>query len=140
MKKRNKETYFCNSFLPLSSFLASYLSPPKKPKNFRTGWSVTYKKKEESVNGSFAKEAAFQNIAAGLHLYLKEIPSLVSFKDFGKFSSIFIWYIEDWEIKYFIEHLLMLSLMVLKEFLLPTEAVVWTCSVKKVFLKISQNS
>ena len=56
---------------------------PKERKNFRTGWSVLYKKKEEAVNAS----VALQNLAVGLQFYLKETLSLFSFKDFGKFSS-----------------------------------------------------
>ena len=43
--------------------------------------------------------------AVGLQLYLNETPSQVSFKDFGKFSSTFMWYIREWKIMHFIGHL-----------------------------------
>ena len=53
-----------------------------------------------------------------MQLYLKKTPSLVSFKDFGKFSSNFIWHVRDWKmITYFIEHPLMASLLCFKRIL-----------------------
>ena len=48
---------------------ASRFSPISHQKNrnkFKTGWSVTYKKKEESVNRSVVKKATFQNLVVKL--------------------------------------------------------------------------
>ena len=39
---------------------------------------------------------ALRNLAVGLQLYLKETPSLVSFKDFGKeYFDMIYWRLED---------------------------------------------
>ena len=64
MKKRNKVNifmrYVCHS---PATFLASYSHQNQKTNKFRTGWSVTYKKKVEVVNRSVTKEVVFQNLA-----------------------------------------------------------------------------
>ena len=82
MKKRNNVNIFMRFVChSLATFLASY--------------SLQNQKNEQIL---------------ALQLYLKETLSLVSFKDSVKLSSNFTWYIGDWKITYYIEHLLMVSL------------------------------
>lgn len=56
-KKQGKHIY---------AIFFSPTSQQKNQNNFKTGWQVTYKKKEEAVNRSVRKEATFQNLAVKL--------------------------------------------------------------------------
>ena len=56
-KKQGKHIYVIR-FSPTSH--------QKNQNNFKTGWPVAYKKKEEAVNRSVVKEATFQNLAVKL--------------------------------------------------------------------------
>ena len=75
--------------------------------------------------------------SVGLQFYLKETPSLIYFKDVGKFSSNFIWYIRDWKITehHFIEQLLMTLLFGFKRILAADRSSRLEVFCKKDFLK-----
>ena len=147
MKKIIKVNIFmrfvCHS---LATLLSSYSHQnQKKPNKFRTGWSVRYKKKVEAVNRSVTKEVAFQNLAN---------CKLQSFNFTSK--KLFLWFLSRILLNFQVishdisqigrSHITQsiywwLLCSVLKEFLVSTEAVVpWTCSEKKIFLKISKHS
>ena len=60
-EKVNILMQFVVSHLPL--FQPLIPTKTKKTNKFRTGWSITYKKKVEAVNRSVTKDVAFQNLA-----------------------------------------------------------------------------
>ena len=60
-KKQGKHIYAIR--LSLTCHWSLIPTKTKKSNKFRTGWSVTYKKKVEAVNRSVTKEVGFQNVA-----------------------------------------------------------------------------